>query len=116
MSKTSRLPAVLAYIPIIGWLYVYFLQRENVSAMFHLRQSIALCLFLIGTVLLWAVVAWLLAWIPFLAILGIALFALVIAAWLFGFVALVLGLVNALRNRLAPLPGLGRWADRLPIR
>jgi hypothetical protein len=84
--------------------------------MYHLRQSIALSLFLMGTVIAWAVIAWLLAWIPYLAILGIALFALVIAAWLFGIVALVLGLINALSNRLAPLPGLGRLADRLPIR
>ncbi len=116
MSVLSRLPAALAYIPVVGWLYVLLFQRKNTPAMYHLRQSIGLFLFLIATMAGWAVIAWLLAWIPYMAILSVALFTIVIAAYLYGVVAWILGLVNALRNRLAPLPLFGQWASRLPIR
>ena len=117
MSGASRVPAVIAYlIPVIGWLYVLLFQRKNAAAMFHLRQSIGLCLFLVATMVGWAVVAWLLAWIPYMAAVSAALFTIVIAAYLYGFVAWILGLVNALRNRVALLPWLGPWANRLPIR
>lgn len=115
MGDSSRLSAALAYIPILGWLYVLFFQRKNALAAFHLRQSIGLFLFLVATLLGWAVVAWLLAWVPYLDVLGIAMFTIVMVAYAFGVVVWIQGLVNALRNRLVPLPIFGRWASRLPI-
>jgi uncharacterized membrane protein len=116
MSSASRLPAVLAYIPIVGWLYVFLFERQNAVAVFHLRQSIGLFLFLVGVIVGWVVIAWLLAWIPYMEILAVALFTLVIAAYMYGAVAWVLGLFNALTNRPATLPLFGQWANRLPIR
>jgi uncharacterized membrane protein len=117
MSRPSRLPAVVAYlIPVIGWLYVFTFQRKNTLAMYHLRQSIGLFLFLVATITGWAVIAWVLAWIPYMGALSAALFTLVMAAYLFGMVAWILGLINALSRRAAPLPGFGPWANRLPIR
>jgi uncharacterized membrane protein len=116
MSSSSRLPAVLAYLPVIGWLVVLFFQRKNEFAMFHLKQSVGLFLFLVGALVVWAVIAWLLVWIPYLAVLGAALFTFVIAVYLFGFVVWIWGMINALRNQLTPLPGFGEWASRLPIR
>ena len=117
MSRPSRLPAVLAYlVPVIGWLYVLFFQRKNSLAVYHLKQSIGLVLFLVATTAGWAVIAWALAWIPYMAVLSIALFAIVIVAYLYGIVAWILGLSNALSARLAPLPLFGQWASRLPIR
>jgi uncharacterized membrane protein len=103
-------------IPVIGWLYVFFFQRKNTLAMYHLRQSIGLFLFLIAAIAGWAVIAWVLAWIPYMGALGAALFTLVIAAYLFGIVAWILGLINALNKQVVPLPGFGQWADRLPMR
>ena len=71
MSKPSRLPAVLAYlIPVIGWLYVLFFQRKNELAVYHLRQSIGLFLFLIGTLFGWTVIAWVLTWIPLMDVVS----------------------------------------------
>ncbi len=117
VSRLSRFPAVVAYlVPVIGWLYVYLFQRKNLLAIYHLRQAIGLCLFLIGVAVGWAVIAWLLAWIPCMAIVSMALFTIVIAAFLYGVVVWIMGLVNALSNRLAPLPLFGRWANRLPLR
>ncbi len=117
MSGHSRLPAVVVYLfPVVGWLYVWSFQRKNPLAMYHLRQVIGLLLFLAGTVVGWAVVAWILAWLPYLAVLSIALFTLVIAAFLFGAVTWVVGLIRAVSSRATPLPAFGRWAERLPIR
>src|SRR5271165_5803409 len=116
MNGFSRLAAAIAYLPVIGWLYVFFFQRENVLGLFHLKQSIGLFLFLLASLVGWMVIAWLLAWIPLMAVVAMSLFTIVIAAYLYGIVALVLGLSNAFRNRLVPLPLFGRWANRLPIR
>jgi hypothetical protein len=117
MSRPSRFPAAVVYlVPVVGWLYVFSFHRRNTLAMYHLRQVIGLCLFLIAATIGWAVSAWLLAWIPYMGALGMALFAIVIAAYLFGVVAWTLGLINALTKRVVPLPGFGHWASRLPIR
>ena len=117
MNTSSRLSAVIAYlIPVLGWLYIFFFQRRNSLALYHLRQAIGLVLFLIVTLLVWGLVSWLLAWIPYLDILGIALFALVMGAYLYGFVAWLFGIYNALRDRESPLPLFGRLASRLPIK
>jgi uncharacterized membrane protein len=116
MSSSTRLPAVFAYlIPVIGWLYVYFFQRKNSLAVYHLRQSIGLFLFLIAALVGWAVIAWVLAWIPYVVVVSMALFTIVIAAYLFGLVAWIMGMINALKNVSTPLPVFGQWADRLPI-
>jgi hypothetical protein len=62
MNKSSRLPAILAYlVPVLGWFYMFFFQGKNFLAMYHLRQSIDLVLFLATTVVSWGVVGWLLA-------------------------------------------------------
>ena len=116
MNTSSRLAAVLAYLlPVLGWLYVFFFQRKNSLALYHLRQAIGLVVFLVVTLVAWAVVGWLLAWIPYLDILSIALFALVVSAYLFGIVAWLFGIYYALADRESPLPLFGRFASRLPI-
>jgi uncharacterized membrane protein len=115
MSKSSSFPALIAYIPVLGWLYVYFMQRKNLFAVFHLRQSVGLCLFLVGTFVVWAIIAYLLALIPYMAVFSVALFTIVIAFYIFGVVAWVSGILNALNNKSTPLPLFGHWANRLPI-
>jgi uncharacterized membrane protein len=117
MNKSSRLPAVLAYLlPVIGWLYVFFFQRKNSLAVYHLRQSIGLVLFLAGAAVSWIVVGWIIAWIPYAAVLSIALFAIVITAYIYGIIAWIMGMNNAFKELQVPLPLFGQWANRLPIR
>ena len=115
MSKPSPFPAMIAYIPIIGWLYVYFTQHKNEFALFHLRQSVALFLFLVAAFVIWAVIGYLIALIPYMAVFSVALFNIVIAFYIFGVVAWVSGILNALNNRSTTLPLFGQWANRLPI-
>jgi len=115
MNNQSPYTAAIAYIPILGWVYVYLLQRKNSFAVFHLRQSVGLFLFLVGSLVVWAIVAYLIAIIPYMAPFSVALFTIVIAAYLFGAVTWVMGILNALKSKSTPLPLFGQWANRLPI-
>jgi len=115
MDSFPRAPAVIAYIPVVGWLFVLLFQRQNAFAVFHVRQSIGLVGFLIAVFVGWAVIAWLLAWISFAMLLGTALFAIVIMAFVFGLYALISGAVNASKGRAVLLPVFGRMANRMPL-
>ena len=116
MDRSQRFPAFIAYfLPVIGWIYLGVFQRKNQFAIFHLRQAVGLVLFLTLITLVWGVAAWLLAWIPYAFIAGIALFTLPLTAYVFGVIVWILGMVNALREREAPLPIIGMYSNRLPI-
>jgi uncharacterized membrane protein len=110
MDVSMRVSAAIAYVPVIGWLFVLLAQRHNAFAMFHVRQAIGLVIFLIAVPLGWAVITWLLSWIPFGFLIGNALFALVAVAIVFSLIAWVVGIINALRGRAAFLPIFGRLA------
>lgn len=115
METSNRFPAFMAYVPIIGWFYVIFTQRDNALARFHLRQSIGLFLFLVVVFCAWALAGWLLAWIPYMIVFGVALFALVIGALIFAAIILLAGMANALDGRARYLPIFGRYANHLPF-
>ena len=65
---------------------------------------------------LWAVVGWLLTWIPYGFVISVALFALLIPVYVFGFAAWIMGMSNALRGRFAALPMVGGLLDRSAAR
>ena len=112
MDTSQRISAVIAYIPVIGWLYVLFAQRKSGFAVFHLRQSIGMAIGIIGSLLAWAAVSWVLTWIPFGDVVAVALFALVLTVWIIAAIALVVGIVNAARGRMNQLPffgGIANW-------
>ncbi len=115
MENSQRISAVIAYIPVIGWLYVLFAQRKDEFALFHLRQSIGLVIGLVVSVLAWGVVAWVLSWIPFGDVIGIALFTLVICVWIVAVIALVIGLVNAARGRRESTAFLQQFREMDPF-
>lgn len=115
IDSSSRTAGVIAYIPIFGWLYVLLTRRQDAFAMFHLKQAIGLIVFLLATFIGWAVIAWLSGWIPYAFIFGNALFALVIAAYVFGLFAWIIGIANAARGRVALLPIFGRAANRVRL-
>ena len=115
MDTVSKISAVVAYIPVIGWLYGLLLARSNAFVHFHAKQSLGLFLFLIIIFAGWAVVAWLISWIPFGFLLGVVFFALVVAAAIYGAIALIMGISNALQGKVAMLPIFGHRANQLPL-
>ena len=115
MDTSNRLPAIIAYVPVIGWLYVLLTQPRNLFAVFHLRQAVGLVLFLIVVMVVWAVITWVLSWLPYGFLVGNALFALVVVSFIYGVIALIIGIVSAGRGKTTLLPVFGRRAIRLPI-
>ncbi|MCS7219843.1 MAG: hypothetical protein RML36_07125 [Anaerolineae bacterium] len=114
MRKPARLPAFLAYLlPVFGWLYVFLFHRDNQLAIHHAKQSIALALTAVGALVGWMIIAWLISWIPFGAVLAAALFSLVIAVYGLIVVDWLIGMVYALQAKAKPLPVLGRLALRM---
>jgi uncharacterized membrane protein len=110
VSRSSRSLALLSYLlSLPGALFVLLTRRDDAFAAYHARQSLELALIARITPLLWAVLAWALAWIPLVgAMLGVILFSLVIAVYAGLALSWAAGIVFALRGqvRQVPLAGL----------
>jgi uncharacterized membrane protein len=114
VSNSSRYLAFLAYLlSLPGALFVLLARRDDAFAVYHARQSLAIVIAAIVTPLAWVVVAWVCAWIPLVgAVVGLSLFALVIAAYAGLAVSWIVGMVFALRGLARPAPLVGAWAAR----
>ena len=117
MSKPNRIHAFLSYLlSILGWLYVLLFQREDKLAVYHAKQSLVLTLVAVGSLLGWAVGAWIISWIPLVGpLLAAASFSLIVLAYLFLGVAWVIGMVYALQGKMKALPLVGKWTERIPL-
>jgi len=118
VDKPGKYLALLAYLlGPLGWLSVFLFQRKDELAVYHAKQSLLLNMLAVGAPAAWAIVAWLISWIPFLGpIVAVSLFSLVIAGYSLLIVAWVTGMVYALRAEAKPVPFVGGWAERLPIK
>jgi len=103
---------MIAYVPIFGWLFEILAQRKNPFVMFHLRQSIGLIVFMVAVFVGWLGLAYLIAFIPYAMVVGMALFTMVIMAFFFCLFAWILGIYNALKEQMAFLPIFGKLAAR----
>ncbi len=117
MNKPKRYLAFLAYLlSFVGALYVLLFNREREFARHHAKQSLGLAVVAVGVPLVWAVVSWMLSWIPLVGpVIAASLFALVIVAYVALVALWIVGMVRALRVERATLPVVGTWAQRLPI-
>jgi uncharacterized membrane protein len=111
----NRVAAFLAYlVPILGPLYAMIAHRGDAFVEFHARQSLTLTALAIGAPLGWMIVAWVMLWIPSAGpLIAVPGFTLVILIYIFLAVAWLVGMANALRFELKPLPIVGRWAERI---
>jgi uncharacterized membrane protein len=118
MNKPKRYLAFLAYLlSFIGGLYVLLFHREEKLARYHAKQSLGLAAFAIGAPLVWAVVGWAVSWIPLVGpIVAASLFALVIVTYVALVALWIVGMIRALRAEMRPLPVIGEWVGRVPIR
>ena len=115
-NASPKISAFVAYLlPIVGWIYVLFFQRKSQFALFHTRQAVGLFLFLVAAFGAWVVIGYVLAWVPFGFVASMALFTVVITAFIYGIVAWIIGMVNALQGKVALLPIFGKMANNLPF-
>ena len=109
MSQSSRYLAFVSYLlSLPGALFVLLARRDDPFAVYHARQSLRLAIIGIATPLIWAVVAWVLAWIPLIGgMLGVLLFALVIAVYAGLLISWIGGMIYSLRGEARPMPLFG---------
>jgi uncharacterized membrane protein len=110
VSATSRSLALAAYLlSLPGALAVLLLRRGDRFVAYHARQSLMIAAAAVAAPLLWAAVAWLLAWVPMVGpMVAVVLFNLVLAAYAWLAAAWVAGIVYALRGQRKSLPVLSR--------
>ena len=114
MPMGSRIKAFVAYLFFaLGATLVLLFSRKDRFAVFHTRQSLILTGVAVLTVLLWIVVAYPLAWIPYFGpVAASATFGLVIATAIGLAVAWIVGMANALRAETKRLPMVGNLVKR----
>jgi uncharacterized membrane protein len=117
VSRPSRILAFLAYLlSVLGWLYVLLFRRDDKLAVYHAKQSLVLTLAVVGSVVVWLLGTWVLAWVPLVGpLLAAALFSQVILLCIFVVAVCVVGMINALQTETRPLPIVGKWAERMPF-
>ncbi len=108
--------AFLAYLlSFIGALYVIFFRpKKEQFALYHAKQSLGIQVMVLGVLAVWFIVMWMLAWIPYIGfIFGIALFALVIAAYIILTISCISGMMYALQGKMQLVPVVGGYATRI---
>jgi uncharacterized membrane protein len=105
----SKYLAFFAYLfSAIGAAFVLLTRRNDRLAVYHAKQSLGLLIVAVGVLLSWIVVGWVLAWIPYVGfIFAMALFALVIAAYIALIVCWFMGMHYALDEKMQPVPLVG---------
>ena len=114
MSQSSRYLAFISYLlSLPGALFVLLARRDDLFAVYHARQSLRLAIIGIAAPLIWAVVAWMLAWIPLIGgMLGVVLFALVIAIYVGIAISWIAGMIYSLKGQVRPMPLFGTRSTR----
>ncbi len=114
MRESEKYIAFLAYfIPVVGWLYVLLFRRKSGFATYHAKQSLALTLLALGSLVVWAIAAWAFAWLPLVGpIMSVILFTMVMVVYMIVAIDWVVGMVYALQTRLEPIPFIGGWVER----
>ncbi len=103
-NDTSKLWAFLAYLlGIIGFVLVLILKKKDAFAMYHAKQSLVL---FIGSAVL-MVAAQFVSFIPLVGWLAVSALQIgLLILW-------VMGIINALTGKTAPLPLIGGFGEKL---
>jgi uncharacterized membrane protein len=114
VSRSSRYLAFFGYLlSLPGALFVLLARRNDLFAVYHARQSLRLAIIGLLAPIGWAVVAWILAWIPVVGgMIGVVLFSLVIAIYVGVLISWVAGMIYSLKGQVRPLPLFGTRSTR----
>jgi uncharacterized membrane protein len=116
VSQPSRYLAFTSYLlSLPGALFVLLARRDDLFAVYHARQSMRLAIIGLAAPIVWAVIAWVLAWIPLVGgMLGVVLFALLIATYVGILISWIAGMIYSLKGQVRPMPLFGSRTTRRP--
>ncbi len=106
MINEDRLPAILSYLTLIGWIIAIILHSSNRNTRlgaFHIKQSIGL----IATGIALSMASFILAYIPVIG--WLVLFTANITLIVFW----ILGFVSAIKGEIKPLPFVGEYYQKI---
>jgi uncharacterized membrane protein len=114
VSRSSRYLAFFGYLlSLPGALFVLLARRDDAFAVYHARQSLRLAIIGLAAPIVWAAIAWVLAWIPVVGgMLGVISFALVIAVYVGILISWIAGMIYSLKGQVRPLPLFGPRSTR----
>jgi uncharacterized membrane protein len=114
-DNNGRLFAILAYIvPVIGGIIGIVVNGDNALTRKHSQQTIGAILTMVVTFLIWVIVGFIIALIPFVGpIAAVCLFALVIAYYILLGVSWIVGLIHAIQGRDMEFPIASRLTKRI---
>ena len=117
-EKPNRLLAVISYlIPVLGSVVVFLVGRKNLFALYHACQAFALAMMVILLPVVWALISWVVAWVPLAGpTISAATFSIVMAGVLTFLILTVVGISKALGANVSPLFLVGKWGERLFVR
>lgn len=99
----NKVLSIVSYVSILGWLIAYLVGKEKADDLlkYHLNQSLAINLIAIVFQIVLAIVVVIVPSLYFLAYIGYAI-------WIIA----IIGIINAAKMELKPLPLIGGWADK----
>ncbi len=99
----DREAQTLAWLSYLGILLIIplLVYKDNEFAKFHVKQGLSLLVADIA----WGIAGFILGFVPILGWL------ISVAGWLFLFVLMVMGILNAASGKKEPLPVIGRFAE-----
>lgn len=114
MTRSSRYLACVSYLlSLPGALFVLLARRDDLFAVYHARQSLRLAAAALLAPLIWAALAWVLAWIPLIGgMLGVILFALLLAVYAGVLISWIAGMIYSLKGQVRPMPLFGTPTTR----
>ena len=114
MSSARRGWAIVAYLAFpVGPLAVLIFHKQEDYIRMGARQAVWIALAALGVLVVWAAGGWVISMVPYYGfILAVALFAMVIGAYLFLFVLWAIGLANLARTETRPIPVVGSFVER----
>ncbi|MFH2095317.1 MAG: hypothetical protein ABIJ16_06420 [Bacteroidota bacterium] len=104
-SNEDKTIAILSYITFIGWIVAIVMHGSNKTKLgaFHIRQALGIFITLVAV----AIVATILAFIPFLGwFIDLAMYIAMLAAW-------IMGLIGAISGEMKPLPVVGEFYQKI---
>ncbi len=92
-AEENKLWAVIGYFGLLC-LIPLLAKKDSAFAQYHAKQGLVL-----------TIVAFVLGFIPFVNLL----------AWIVTLILFIIGIMNALNGKMAPLPVIGQYADKINI-
>jgi len=110
----EKILCLIAYIlSFPGAIFVRFTGKKNKFCLHHARRSAELFLFLLFLLVGWYIITYILMIIPYAGFpIAMALFGIIVAAWLYCMVMCVMGIVKALQGKIVIFPFITSFMNK----